>query len=301
MGYLESFIKSRNQYGFNPIWIESTQSLIWLDKAKNSICFHREGINWQKILPKKINAMFHIDDAKFLIILTHGAAILSMRDNEIIANPNQNFSKNPLSFAVIDPNGACIMTTIEGDAYLLRQNFITILDWRIENLTAMAFSPDAKQVFYTQLNNKNIMQADFNRESHEITNPQIFAKFRQKDGYPVALMANNDNLWVAKWQGWGITAYNYHAQILEDFALNTPHTTGMVAGGENFADLYITSAWDYQQIHDVNQEAGNIYKINNKIFKGMPAPKFIFNSPVQPIAFEDKFKISLNQNIRAVS
>jgi len=86
-------------------------------------------------------------------------------------------------------------------------------------------------------------------------------------------------LWIAHWDGWQISRWNPQTgEKIRKIPLPVSRVTSCCFGGENFEDLYITSARTGLSDDQLKKEplAGSLFVIKNIGFRGLPAFEFAF-------------------------
>ncbi len=84
-------------------------------------------------------------------------------------------------------------------------------------------------------------------------------------------------LWIAHWDGWQITRWNpLSGKKMLSIPFPVARVTSCCFGGEDFRDLYITSAKTGLTAVQLNEQplAGSLFIIRNIGYKGLPLFEF---------------------------
>ncbi|MBI9103877.1 MAG: SMP-30/gluconolactonase/LRE family protein [Spirochaetales bacterium] len=142
----------------------------------------------------------------------------------------------------------------------------------------IAFSPDDKKLYVTEMFGNCIWQYDFNSENGEFSNKELFAEVPEVDGYPDGLIVDsNGNVLSAHWQGFRITRYQPDGSVDRIIESPVPTATCMAFGGKDLKTLYATTARKgctdeqlekYPESGDLFAVEMDIPGIPERIFKG---------------------------------
>ena len=96
-------------------------------------------------------------------------------------------------------------------------------------------------------------------------------------GWPDGMTSDMDgNLWIAMWDGAGVTRWNPHkGSLLESIPLPAKNVTSCVFGGKNLNELYITSARMGLDSADLTayRQSGSMMRVKTRV-QGMPTFEF---------------------------
>jgi sugar lactone lactonase YvrE len=107
----------------------------------------------------------------------------------------------------------------------------------------MAFTLDRRGFYYTDSFAREIYLFDYNAEDGSIGNRRIFARFDEADGLPDGASLDADGrLWSAMWNGSCIVRFLPDGSIDKKIELPTRKTSSLTFGGDDYTDIYITTA-----------------------------------------------------------
>lgn len=108
----------------------------------------------------------------------------------------------------------------------------------------IAFSSDNKYFYHIDTATQQIARYNFDVEKGEISNKTIVVTVPEEEGNPDGMTIDRDGmLWVALWGGYAVAKYNPETgeQLLK-VSVDAENVSCCVFGGENYDELYITSA-----------------------------------------------------------
>ena len=134
---------------------------------------------------------------------------------ERIGHPEKNRPENRFNDAKVDRQGRLWAGTMHdaesepaGALYCLHPD----LTWRCRDKgytvsNGPAFSPDGRILYHCSSATREVFRFDLQSDG-TLSNKRVFVRFGVADGYPDGITTDADGgLWVAHWQGWGISRY----------------------------------------------------------------------------------------------
>jgi sugar lactone lactonase YvrE len=145
----------------------------------------------------------------------------------------------------LDPDGS-VETLLEG---------VTVsngIDW----------APDGGTMYFVDSVTQTIDAFEFDPDQGRISNRRPFARVPPDAGLPDGLTVDTDGgIWVAVWGGWAVRRYSPAGELVGVIRLPTQNITSCAFGGDELADLYVTSAradlTDNDLLHQ--PEAGSVF------------------------------------------
>ena len=204
-------------------------------------------------MPEMIGTVAPRRSGGLIIALQNGIAFFNPETGkidsqlEIDTNPRTRFNDGKC-----DPQGRfwCGTMDIEekeaiGALYSIDANG-DIKQWadNIGVSNGLAWSPDARKMYYIDSPTKNIYHYDANPDTGEIANRSILFQFAEDDGYPDGMTSDAEgNLWIAHWAGAMITQHDpMSGERLHTIPTQAYQTSACCFGGPDFTELYVTSA-----------------------------------------------------------
>jgi sugar lactone lactonase YvrE len=241
--------------GESPVWDPDTGKLYWtdcigykfsqlnLDERKSSVL--REGVEVTGFALNQ-NGGFVIANTKG-IWLWDGADKMQMIATEVQGETCQ------MNDAAADPKGRFLAGSCfyepTGD-YRLGCLFCVetdgrtkVLDDGIHLANGIGFSPDEKQLYFTDSAARIIYRYDYDVENAEVRNRSVLVQVPLDEGIPDGLAVDAEGfLWSAQWYGSCIVRYDPDGTVERRVRTPAKQTSSVAFGGPHFTDLFITSA-----------------------------------------------------------
>ncbi|MBN1126442.1 MAG: SMP-30/gluconolactonase/LRE family protein [Sedimentisphaerales bacterium] len=238
-----------------PLWNAQEQKLYWTDIPKRTLWKYdpqtrHSQIEWQG---DRIVGGFAFTRNNNIVFCTDRDVVLLHRD----ANRQQMEILFEISLAederfndiITDPDGRIFAGTLTGR----RTNGVL---WRLEqdkepvavlhNLrtsNGMAFSPEGRYFYHTDSRPRTITRYDYDRDSGQIANPQLFYEGSPEDGSPDGITMDADGyVWVACYRGGKVLRLNPAGKSEREIRMPTANISSLTFGGPDLTDLYVTSA-----------------------------------------------------------
>jgi len=276
--------------GEGPVWDAKHKAICWLDILNGEIHEYATEQKMHKVIPvhQLIGSLAVCTNGNFIAALQNGFAFINKISGEIkmIADPESHLPNNRFNEGKCDPGGrfwAGTMSLSEepnaGSVYVVEKDLS--ISKRIESVTisnGMAWSINHKTFYFIDTPTFEVVAYDFNKHSGNINNKRTIIKIANEDGYPDGMTIDNEGmLWIAHWDGWQVTRWDPNSgEKIYSIQLPVAKVTSCTFGGENYGDLYITSAKVGLREDELEKQplSGSLFILRNCGFKGMPAFEF---------------------------
>ena len=276
--------------GEGPVWDAKHKAICWLDILNGEIHEYATEQKMHKVIPvhQLIGSLAVCTNGNFIAALQNGFAFINKISGEIkmIADPESHLPNNRFNEGKCDPAGrfwAGTMSLSEepnaGSVYVVEKDLS--ITKRIESVTisnGMAWSINHKTFYFIDTPTFEVVAYDFNKHSGNINNKRTIIKIANEDGYPDGMTIDNEGmLWIAHWDGWQVTRWDPNSgEKIYSIQLPVAKVTSCTFGGENYGDLYITSAKVGLREDELEKQplSGSLFILRNCGFKGMPAFEF---------------------------
>jgi sugar lactone lactonase YvrE len=276
--------------GEGPVWDAKRKLICWIDILNGII--HEYSPNektYRSIaIHQMIGSFAFCTNGNFIAALQNGFAFIDRETEEIkmIADPESHLPDNRFNEGKCDPAGrfwAGTMALSEepgaGNVYTLHNDLAPtkkIEDVAVSN--GMAWSADHKTFYYIDSPTFEIVAYDYDKSNGQISNKRTIIKIEKNDGAPDGMTIDNEGmLWIAHWGGWQVTRWDPESrEKLYNIKLPVARVTSCTFGGDNFEDLYITSAKVGLTENELKMQplAGSLFVLRDCGFKGVPAFEF---------------------------
>jgi sugar lactone lactonase YvrE len=286
----EVALAARAELGERPVWDAAAGGLIWVDI--NAGRLHR-------FSPAAGRDEVVVDLGRDLPIgaaapRRGGGYVLAAADGFRLAGPDGQPEAGPLrpagmgadlrfNVGACDPAGRFWAGTVARDRrpgagalYRLEASgAITQMRAGVTESNGIGWSPDASLMYFIDSGEPQPRVRVFGYEpaSGEVDAGRDLITFGPGDGIPDGLVVDADGcLWIAMWSGAQVRRYSPAGERLEAISLPVSCPTCPGFGGEDLAQLYVTSAWEGMDAaaRAAQPLAGHIFRITTDAC-GQPA------------------------------
>ncbi|MFW6060517.1 MAG: SMP-30/gluconolactonase/LRE family protein, partial [Phycisphaeraceae bacterium] len=142
----------------------------------------------------------------------------------------------------LDPDGSC---------HLLLEN--------IACSNGMDLTPDGTQFYYTDSGARTIYLFDYDRATGNLTNQRPFLEVPEDAGLPDGMTVDaTGDIWNARFNGGCVCHITADGSLAEKIDLPAKQITSLIFAGDDYTDLYITSA-GAQNKPDTGAHAGALF------------------------------------------
>jgi sugar lactone lactonase YvrE len=158
-------------------------------------------------------------------------------------------SESRMNDAKCDPSGRMFtgtMTVTDRRSALYRVD----ADWSITTIftgvgisNGLGWSPDATRMYYIDTPTMRVDVIDYDLATGTVEYRRPLIEIVKGVGFPDGMTVDVDGcLWVAFWDGWCVRRYDPEGDLMQTVELPVSRVTSCTFGGENFDQLFITSA-----------------------------------------------------------
>jgi D-xylonolactonase len=273
----------RCQVGEGPLWHPLEKRLYWVDipqgrvfrfdpAAKEvEICYEGEAVSGLTVQ----------EDGSLLLFLQRGA-VASWRNGKLKFIINQIPDKRAHGFndMIADPMGRVFWGSLPANEYVKERycglyridpdGSITCVAEDIGLSNGLGFAPGCKQIYYTDTILRRIYLFDYDQMTGNLANRRVFVETGADDGDPDGMTVDAQGyVWAALWGSHSVVRYT--PQGIEERRIQFPakKISSVCFGGEDFTDLYVTSAIAGPWGVDESDAAGALFRVNPGI-PGIP-------------------------------
>jgi len=264
--------------GEGPIWHPDEGRVYWLDIPMGKMFRYDPitGKHEQCYQGEPVGGLTVQADGTLLLFMNRGA-IKVWRDGflgtilpEIPEERDSRFND-----VIADPRGRVFcgtMATKERLGRLYRLNLDGTIEVALEGVrvsNGMGFTPDRKQMYYTDSGRREIYIFDYDEETGNLTNRRLFVRTPEGEGVPDGLTVDAEGyVWSARWDGGCLV--RYAPDGTEDMRIQFPakKVSSVIFGGEDYTDIYVTTAGGNDKEAN-GPGAGALFRINLGI-RGVP-------------------------------
>lgn len=136
----------------------------------------------------------------------------------------------------------------------------------------MGFTPDRKQMYYTDSAKREIYLFDYDQSRGNITNQRLFVRTPEGEGVPDGMTVDSEGyVWSARWDGSALFRYvsdGKEGKEVMRVKFPAKKVSSVIFGGDDYADIYVTTAGGDKKETD-GWGAGALFRLRLGI-KGVP-------------------------------
>ena len=264
--------------GEGPLWHPDERRLYWLDIPKGRIFRYDPASGEHEMCYEGdfVGGFTIQSDGALLLFMAKGA-VKTWRDGmvETILEEIPEERESRFNDVIADPAGRVFCGTMPTEERLGRlyrldtDGSVTKLVEGIACTNGMGFTPDRKQMYYTDSLVSEIYIFDYDQESGAISDQRVFVRTPEGEGIPDGMTVDAEGyIWSARWDG-GIVA-RYSPDGTEDMRIEFPakKVSSVTFGGEDYRDIYITTAGGDNKAEE-GPGAGALFRVRLGI-RGVP-------------------------------
>lgn len=239
--------------GEGPVWVDRERALYWVDiKGRRIFRLGEDSRLGEWPTPVRVGSIAPRRTGGFIAGTDEGIAQIHLEPSEfgILLDPEPQLPGNRFNDGKVDRRGrfwAGTMDDAEREASGALYCFGPDLGWAAVDrgykvTNGPAFSP-AGDIMYVNDSGRRVTYAfDIDADGHA-SNRRVFLQFGAAAGFPDGITVDSEGcMWIAFWDGWGVSRYSPSGQRLETVKLPVQRPTSCAFGGPNLDRLYITSA-----------------------------------------------------------
>jgi D-xylonolactonase len=270
--------------GEGPLWHPQERRVYWCDIPQGRLFRYDPATGAHEMCYQGDEALggFTVQaDGSLLFFMARGAVkIWREGDLETVIDEIPDERDSRFNDVIADPEGRVFCGTMStpdrlGRLYRLdTDGSLTLVLEGVGTSNGMGFTPDRKQMYYTDTRKREIYLFDYDRTSGEISNRRVFAVVPSADespneGGPDGMTVDAEGyVWSARWGGSCLVRYTPHGQEERRVLFPAKKVSSVIFGGPDYADMYVTTAGGHQKEID-GPGAGALFRLRLGI-KGVP-------------------------------
>ena len=268
-----------NQTGENPLWHPTEKRLYWTDIPTGRLFrYNPVTTETEQIYSGDLVGGFTFQaDGGLLLFMARGK-IAKWKDGELETIIEEIPAERESRFndVIADPRGRVFCGTMPSTTDLGRlyrldpdRSLHLLLDG-INISNGLGFTPDQKNLYYTESLARKIYKFDYNADTGEISNQRIWKEIPPNEGVPDGLTVDSEGyVWSARWEGSAVYKYAPTGENVQKIEIPAQKVTSVTFGCENMNNLYITTALDGGTKETEGEGAGALFCIPN-VGQGLP-------------------------------
>ena len=261
----------RCETGEGPLWHPMERQVYWSDIPRGRIFrlnpFSRRH---EQIYEGRIVGGYTIQSDGSLLLFMDRGSVAVWRDGklEYLVNEMEDETDNRFNDVAADPAGRVFCGTMPTDtrsATLYRMDTEGSITTVLEGVglsNGIGFSPDQKQMYYTDSLARKIYIFDYDIDSGDITNQRVFVETPDDGSIPDGMTVDAEGyVWGARWDGSSLYRYNPDGEQVVQIQFPAKKVSSVIFGGVDLTDMYVTTAGGGNKAEE-GPGAGGLFRLN---------------------------------------
>lgn len=241
--------------GESPVWDAVRNCCYWVDIEGKIIYEYGwdDGLLHSWDLDQRVSMVVPGKNDHLIVGLESGIGRFSIKDQRLglITDLGISWANMRCNDGKCDPLGRLWIGTTAldhktgaGNVYCVDETQTSLKIKQVSISNGMAWSPDNKQLFYTDSITRRISSWSYDDYTGNISFQKIAIKIPQQSGLPDGMaMDEEGQLWVALWGGSGVARFDTNTGERTGFInIPAPHVTSCAFAGQDLDQLVITTA-----------------------------------------------------------
>jgi sugar lactone lactonase YvrE len=264
--------------GEGPLWHPTEKLLYWADIPTGRMFRYSPatGEHEQFYQGDVVGGFTFQEDGALLLFMAKGA-VATWRDDKLsyIISEIPDEREGRFNDVFADPRGRVFCGSMPTEGRLGRlyrldtDGTLTTLLEGINVSNGMGFTPDGKQLYYTESMTHKIYLFDYEIDSGNISNQRVWLETSEDEGVPDGMTVDSEGfVWSARFGGSSVIRYT--PEGVEERRIRFPATrvTSLIFAGDDLTDIYVTTGGG-QNKAEYGSGAGGLFHFNTGI-KGVP-------------------------------
>lgn len=268
----------RSKVGECPLWHPLENRLYWIDILEGIVYRYDPKTDVvEKAFQGGIIGGYTIQEDGSLLLFMERGAVKLWKNKKLITLIEEVSALKGTRFndVIADPVGRVFCGTMpdkRGEAYLYRLDINGALTLILSNVglsNGMGFTPDKKQMYFTDSKKGEIYIFNYNVEDGSLSNRRLFLKVEEEGIEPDGLTVDAEGyIWSARWNGSCVKRFTPDGK--EDLEVFFPakKITCITFAGVDYQDIYVTSAIE-DKLQEGEKNVGALFRIKQEI-QGLP-------------------------------
>ena len=257
--------------GEGPMWHPIENAVYWADIPQGRIFRYDPNTTEHGLFFEggEVGGFTVQDDGSLLLFMESGA-VASLRQGKLDYLIDEIESERDTRFndVIADPAGRVFCGTMPSDSHL-GSLYRLDTDGSISHVlggigisNGMGFTPDGKQMYYTDSPTHNIYIFDYEIATGELSNQRVFVNTGENDGIPDGMTVDAEGyVWSARWDGSSLVRYSPQGEQVNRIWFPARKVSSVIFGGDDYTDMYVTTAGGQDKTGE-GPGAGCLYRIN---------------------------------------
>ncbi|NIP85361.1 MAG: SMP-30/gluconolactonase/LRE family protein [Planctomycetales bacterium] len=253
----ELVLDAAAELGEGALWDVARQKLWWVDIEPGQLhCFDpATGSDQTYQINQRVGTVVVRERGGLVLAVEQGFAAYDLDTQKltVIHDPETHLPGNRFNDGKCDPAGRFWAGTMDMSSQRRPSGALYRLDTdgtvtrQVDNVrvsNGIVWTSDARTMYYIDSHTRRIDAFDYDNDSGRISNRRPVVEVPPDRGKPDGMAIDaEDNLWVAHWGGWCVSAYDPQTgQTLAQIEVPAKQVTSCAFGGAELDQLFITTA-----------------------------------------------------------
>lgn len=262
----------------NPLWHPIEQRLYWTDIPTGRLFRYEPATNThEQIYSGESVGGFTIQEDGSLLLFKVRGAIERWCEGKITTLIPELPAERETRFndVIVDPVGRVFCGTMpagdrKGCLYRLDlDGSITQIIDGIEIPNGMGFTPDRKQFYFTESDQRKIYRFDYDASTGNLSDRRVHISTPEQEGVPDGMTVDAEGyIWSARWDGGHLFRYAPDGTEVLRIPFPALKVSSVTFGGADYTDMYVTTAGGDNRA-TAGEGAGAVFRLNQGV-QGVP-------------------------------
>ncbi|XP_028809835.1 regucalcin [Denticeps clupeoides] len=288
-------VRERCEVGESPVWEQQDGTLLYVDITGQRVSRWNAATNQIQSVTTEyyVGCVAPRNSGGYVIAegIRFAALDWELQTTTPITQPAEEKSTNRFNDGKVDPAGRFFAGTMglevrpaelelkQGSLYTLFPDHSVIRHFgQVDLSNGLDWSPDYRIFYYIDSLAYTVDAFDYDLETGKICNRRLVYRMQEGEGIPDGMCVDREGkLYVACYNGGRVLCIDPHTGTrLHTVKLPVEKTTSCCFGGQDFSELYVTSAYKGMDQDALlrQPEAGCIFKVTGLGVKGIPPNSF---------------------------
>lgn len=271
--------------GENPLWHPEEKVVYWVDIPNGRLYRYDPATDEHELAFEgpPVGGFTIQEDGSLLLFMARGMIAVwregmgVYRDLELVIEEIPAERNTRFNDVIADPAGRVFcgtMPTPDRPAHLYRLDTDGTLTMILDDVglsNGLGFTQDRRGLYYTDTRKHKIYLFDYDEATGVVSNQRVFVDVPEEEGegHPDGMTVDAEgNVWSARWDGYCVVQYNPQGEELQRIEFPVPKVSCPTFGGEDYADLYVTTASTGNREQE-GPLAGSLFRMSSGI-SGLP-------------------------------
>lgn len=250
--HVEAIANAHCETGENPLWDARRGMVYWTDIPKGRLFRYDTNTGeWEQFYDGPTVGGFTLQADGNLLLFRDREFVVLHEDGSIVpVTENIDVDTGRFNDVFADPEGRAFGGTmgtgdnLNGGVFRIDLDGTPTLLFQGTNCSnGMGFTPDLKQMYWTDTTGRTIYIFDYDRATGELTNRREWLRTPDEWGLPDGMTVDSQGcMWSAFWEGSAIRYFSPQGELIATVPMPVPKVTSLIAGGDDLSDLYVTTA-----------------------------------------------------------